>query len=190
MRASNFFRNFRLLSQNKPSKGTQTKSYENSSHQELRDPKDVPQITRNPTQKTELESETDRARNGSQQHRVRAADSLLQYPTVPWTVCYSTSDSPQVKNLKTNFAEAVLFSTEKQLLHYRGQFGLGGRTVREYGHRAAMKAQKKISTPGLSATVPWTVRESRNSRNRELRKSPPLFDLPICDQIFTNCHET
>jgi hypothetical protein len=41
------------------------KSYENSSHQELRNPKDVPQNTRNPTQKTELESETERARNGS-----------------------------------------------------------------------------------------------------------------------------
>jgi hypothetical protein len=55
------------------------KSYENSSHQELRDPKDVPQITKNPTQKTELESETERARNGSQQHRLRLPDYLLQY---------------------------------------------------------------------------------------------------------------
>jgi hypothetical protein len=53
------------------------KCYENSSHQELRDPKDIPQITRNPTQKMELESETERARNRSQQHRLRAADSPL-----------------------------------------------------------------------------------------------------------------
>jgi hypothetical protein len=74
------------------------KSYKNSSHQESRDPKDVPQIARNPTQKTELELETERARNGSQQHKLRA------------------TDSPQVKNLKPNFAETVLFSTEKQLL--------------------------------------------------------------------------
>jgi hypothetical protein len=38
----------------------------------------------------ELESETERARNGSEQHRVRAVDSLLQYrgqsATVPQTV--------------------------------------------------------------------------------------------------------
>jgi hypothetical protein len=49
------------------------------SHQELRDPRDVPYITRNPTQKTELKSETEQARNGSEQHRVHAAYSLLQY---------------------------------------------------------------------------------------------------------------
>jgi hypothetical protein len=73
------------------------KSYKNSSHQELRDPKDVPQITRNPTQKTKLESETEQVRNGSQQHRLRAADSPLQYSTVPRTVRGSTADSPQVK---------------------------------------------------------------------------------------------
>jgi hypothetical protein len=98
------------------------KCYENSSHQELRDPKDVPRITRNPTQKTELESETKRARNGSQQHRLRAADSLLQYrgqsagqktenelrgssfvldwkttATVPRTVRAWGLDSPQVR---------------------------------------------------------------------------------------------
>jgi hypothetical protein len=145
------------------------KSYENSSHQELRDPKDVPQITRNPTKKTELELKTEWARNGSQQHRLRAADSLLQYRGQPVAVLYSTADTPHVKKLKTNFAEAVLFSTEKHLLQYRGQSGLGGRTVRKYGHSAAMKAQKKkISTPRLSDAVPRTVRESRNSRNREL----------------------
>jgi hypothetical protein len=42
-----------------------------------------------------------------------------------------------------NFAEAVMFSTKKPLLQYRGQSGLGGRTVRKYGHRTAKKAQKK-----------------------------------------------
>jgi hypothetical protein len=77
MGTSNFFRNFRPRSQNQPQKHT-NKSYENSSHQELRDTKDVPQIARNPTQKTELELETERARNGSQQHKLRATDSPLQ----------------------------------------------------------------------------------------------------------------
>jgi putative heme degradation protein len=72
------------------------KSYENSSHQELRDPKDAPQITRSSTQKTELESETERARNGSQQHRLRTAYSPLQYYTVPRTVRRS-------KKTETNF---------------------------------------------------------------------------------------
>jgi hypothetical protein len=67
-------------------------------------------------QKTELESKIKRARNGSEQHRLRAADSPLQY-------------------------------------------GLGGRTVRKYGHRAAKKAQEKSRLPdcplqyrGLSAS--------------------------------------
>jgi hypothetical protein len=42
MGASNFFRNFRPLSQNQPPKRHTDKSYKNTSHQELRDPKDVP----------------------------------------------------------------------------------------------------------------------------------------------------
>jgi hypothetical protein len=69
------------------------KSYENSSHQELRDPKDVPRITRNPTQKAEFELETEQARNGSQQHRLGAADSPLQYRRQFTIVLYSTADS-------------------------------------------------------------------------------------------------
>jgi hypothetical protein len=65
------------------------KSDENSSHQELRDPKDVPQITRNPTQKTELELEIKRARNESQQHKLRATDCPLEYRGQSATVLYS-----------------------------------------------------------------------------------------------------
>jgi hypothetical protein len=108
----------------------------------------------------------------------------------PRTVRYSTTDSPHVKKMKTNFAEAVLFSTEKQLLQYHGQSGLGGRTVRKYGHRAAKKAQKKSQLPDCPLQYRGLSANRETSRNRELRKSPPLFDLSICSQIFINCHET
>jgi hypothetical protein len=88
-------------------KGTQNKCYENSSHRELRDLKDISQITRNPTQKPELESETDCE---PRTVHYSTTDSPLQYcgqsATVPRTVRRS-------KKLKTNFAESVLFSTEK-----------------------------------------------------------------------------
>jgi hypothetical protein len=82
-------------------------------------------------------------------------------------------DSPKVKNLKTNFAETVLYSSAKLLLQYREQSGLGGRTVREYGHREANKAQKKSRLPdcplqyrGLSANR--ETAETESSKNRLL----------------------
>jgi hypothetical protein len=52
-------------------------------------------------------------RTGEKQIATAQPASRGQSATVSRSVCYSTTDSPQVKNLKTNFAEAVLFSTEK-----------------------------------------------------------------------------
>jgi hypothetical protein len=77
------------------------------------------------------------------------------------TVCYSTTDSSQVKNLKTNSAEAVLFPPEKPLLQYCRQSRLEGRTVRKYGHRATKKAQKKSQLPDCP------LQYHRLSANRE-----------------------
>jgi hypothetical protein len=173
------------------------KSYENSSHQELRDPKDVPQIIRNPTQKTELELETERARNGSQEHRLRAANSLLQYHGQSAAVLYSTIDSPLQyrgqsvgQKLKTNFAEAVLFLTEKQLLQYHGQSGLGHRTVRKYGHHAAKKAQKKnlnSRTVRYSATDCPRIAKQQEQRALKITSSLRSFDLrPNLHQLPRN----
>jgi hypothetical protein len=101
----------------------------------------------------ELELETERARNGSQQHRLRAANS------------------PQVKNLKQNFAETVLCSTEKQLLQYHRQSGLGGRTVRKYGHRAAKKAQKKNLN---SRTVRYTTADCPRIAKQQEQRAPKI----------------
>jgi hypothetical protein len=108
----------------------------------------------------ELESETERARNESEQHRLRAADMPLQYHKQSATIPYSTVDSTHVKNLKMNSAEVILDSSRKPLLQSR-TVRAWGRTVRKYGHRATKKVQKKSWLPDCP------LQYSRLSANRE-----------------------
>jgi hypothetical protein len=64
---------------------------------------------RNPTQKTELESEHGQARNGPNSTKQGTADCLLQHlgqsATVPQTVCYSTLGLSVVQKIETELAE-------------------------------------------------------------------------------------
>jgi hypothetical protein len=60
-------------------KGHINKTYKNMSHQESREPGEVPYITKKPTQTTKLQSKIEQARNGQNCTRQGVADSSLQY---------------------------------------------------------------------------------------------------------------
>jgi hypothetical protein len=115
----------------------------------------------------------------------------------PRTVRYSTADSPEVKNLKTNFAEAVLFSTEKITATVPRTVRAWGRTVREYGHRAAMKAQKKSQLPGgplqyrgLSANRETAGTESSENRLLSLIFQFAAKSSPTAMKLGEHDHKT
>ena len=67
-----------------------TKVYRIMSHWVWKEPIEVPYITRNPTQRTELETKHERARNGPNSTKQGTLDCPLQYlwqsAIVPWTV--------------------------------------------------------------------------------------------------------
>jgi len=96
-----------------------TKVYQNTSHMVSREPRKVPKITRNPTQKTKLEMEHGRV-NGPNNTKQGMMDCLVQYPRLS-VVQKSENRSDRTDSVRWQKMNAGQSGTKRQTVRGSNQ---------------------------------------------------------------------